>query len=92
MDVQFDPKFVAKLKSLDVRIRNSFFKALKLFQENPSDPVLHNKPLRKEWDGYRGINVLDAKNDYRAIYEEDEIAGGVVITFVAIGTQEELYR
>lgn len=89
MKVQYDPDFIKKLKSLDVRIRRAFEKRLAIFIKNPLDPQLNNHELR---DPYQGLRSIDVTADYRAIYEEFKEGDEEIVYFTIMGTHEELYR
>ena len=90
MKIQYDPDFIKKLKSLDVRIRRAFEKKLAIFIKNPLDPQLNNHQLREEYSGLRSIDIT---SNYRAIYEEILEEGvGRVAYFMLIGSHQELYR
>jgi mRNA-degrading endonuclease YafQ of YafQ-DinJ toxin-antitoxin module len=88
MSVKLDPDLYRKLKSLDVRIRNSFKKRILIFQKNPNDLRLNNHKLR---DPYRGLHSINITNDYRAIYEEIKEGKETVSYFLLLGTHNELY-
>jgi addiction module RelE/StbE family toxin len=59
--------------------------ALKLFQDEPSNPELYNHRLAGEWAGYRSIAF---GGDWRAHYK---MVGDTAV-FVAVGTHSQLYR
>lgn len=90
MIAQYDPALLNKLKKLDVRIRNRFFERIKIFEKNHEDLILDNHALKRDYEGYRSIDIT---NDYRAVYEE--VAGredNPVAYFIAIGTHKELFK
>ncbi|OGD89445.1 hypothetical protein A3J17_03030 [Candidatus Curtissbacteria bacterium RIFCSPLOWO2_02_FULL_40_11] len=89
MNVSLSPDFLKKLKKLDVRIRNSFKERILVFSKNPEEPILDNHPLKREWKGYRSIDITA---DWRAIYKETQIGDEIVAYFVALGTHDELYK
>jgi len=89
MKREYDPVFIQSLKKLDVRIRKSFKTQIAIFAKNPQDPQLNNHPLKREYEGYRSIDITA---DYRAIYEEVNAGEEPVAYFVAIGTHPELYE
>ena len=70
MRVVYDPDFYYKLKKLDVHIRKSFKEKILLFTKNPSDPELKNHPLKREYEGYKSINITA---NWRAVYKETKI-------------------
>jgi len=89
MNVKLSPGFLKKLKNSNVRIRKSFKAQILLFSKDPDDPQLDNHPLKREWQGYKSIDITA---DWRAIYKEIHIDGKDVGYFVALGTHDELYR
>ncbi len=88
MIVQYDPALLKKVKNLDVKIRNSFFEKIKIFEKNHQDAVLNNHTLKREYRGYRSINIT---NDYRAIYEEIKVDDDTIAYFILLGTHDQLY-
>lgn len=90
MNVQYDPDLLKKLKKVDVRIRKNFFEKITLFETNHQNPVLNNHALKREYLGYRSIDVTA---DWRAIYEEVPTSEGAPFAyFIIIGTHDELYN
>lgn len=89
MIVQYDPHFIDKLKSVDVRIRKSFTQKIELFKKDPFNIELNNHELHNEYAGYRSIDIT---NDYRALYEEVKGADGTIAYFSLLGTHKELYK
>jgi len=67
MIIQYDPAFIKKLKTVNVRIRKGFKERIELFKRNPDNSQLNNHALKEEYEGLRSIDIT---NDYRAIYEE----------------------
>ena len=88
MTIKFSPDFLKKLKKLNVRIRKSFKERILVFSRNSEDLQLDNHPLKREWRGYRSIDIT---SDYRAIYKEINMEEEKVAYFVALGTHDELY-
>lgn len=88
MKIRYEPSFYKLYKKANVRIRNKFDNQLRIFKNNPFDPILKNHELKREWEGYRSINITA---DYRAIYKEIKLDEETVSYFIAIGTHEELY-
>lgn len=89
MKVRFSPQFFRKYKKADVRIRNRVDERIEKFLKDPYDLQLDNHALKKEWKGYRSIDIT---SDYRAIYKETQMEEEIVAYFVALGTHDELYR
>lgn len=88
MIIQYSPLFLAKLKSVNVKISKSFRQKIQIFEKNPNNPQLRNHELEKE---YRGLRSIDITADYRAIYEETREAGETIMYFFLLGTHRELY-
>ena len=88
MIIRYSPLFLKTLKKLDVKVRKSFKEQILLFTKNPNNPQLNNHPLKKEWRGYRSIDITA---NWRAIYEEKYEGGEETAYFVLIGTHKQLY-
>lgn len=88
MKVALDPGFYKKLKKVDVKIGKSVRGRICLFSKNPQNPQLNNHPLKREYHGFRSIDITA---DYRAIYKEIREGKEVIAYFVAIGTHKDLY-
>lgn len=90
MTVRLTDNFRGMYKKSDVRVRNQFNKNLEIFIKNPFDPQLNNHSLRKEWTGYKSINITA---DFRAIFKEVVLEDGeVLVYFEALGTHKDLYK
>jgi len=89
MIVKYSPSFLKTFKKVDVRIRKSFKEKILIFTKDPLDLRLDNHELKKEWQGYRSIDIT---SDYRAVYKETQIEDETVAYFVALGTHKELYQ
>lgn len=89
MIIKYAPDFFANLKKVDVRIRKSFKEKVLIFSKEPNNPQLNNHPLKREWQGYRSIDIT---SDYRVIYEELHEGEETIAYFVALGTHSKLYR
>lgn len=90
MNVKYSPLFLKTLKKLDVRIRKSFRGKIVLFVKNPKDLGLNNHSLKRDYRGYRSIEVTA---DWRAIYKEiqEPDQENPTAYFVKIGTHNQLY-
>lgn len=89
MNVKLSPELLKKLKKSDVRTRKSFKERILLFVKNPTDPILDNHQLKRQWQGCRSIDITA---DWRAIYKEIQVGDEIAAYFVALGTHGELYR
>lgn len=88
MEIRFDPEFYKYYHKVNVRIKHQTKDKLRIFEKNPYDSELNNHPLRREWRGYRSIEIT---NNYRAIYKEKVVGDQIIAFFVALGTHKELY-
>lgn len=91
MKWQLSPEFLYLLKKkIDVRVRNGFWDALKVFERNPNDPRLDHKELNRNLKGLWKIDVTeDDKN--AAIYEKIHDRNDDIAYFIQIGKKEILY-
>lgn len=89
MEVELSPEFRKKYRRADVRIRHRVDTCLRIFKNNPNDLELDNHELKREWEGYRSIDITA---DYRAVFKETQMAGEAVAYFVTLGTHRELYQ
>jgi len=88
MKVLYDPDFISKVKKSNVLIRKSFREKISIFQNNPADPVLNNHLLKRNYQGFRSIDIT---SDWRAIYVEKMEGPNKVAYFIAFGTHDMLY-
>lgn len=63
-------------------------KKIAIFQNNPKDSMLDNHSLKKEYEGYRSIDITA---DYRTLYKEKQEDDEKITYFVTFGTHKELY-
>jgi len=66
MRISFHKHFEKKFKKLDVKLKNVFYKKLKIFSVDPFGQELNNHPLKGRYVGYRSINVTP---DIRAVFK-----------------------
>jgi mRNA interferase RelE/StbE len=85
MIIQYTPKFKKQYKKLSSNLRNQFDERLKLFVEDPTDPVLRTHPLKGSYSGYWSMNI---SGDLRALYLRK---GDELVIFALIGTHSQLY-
>lgn len=88
MEIKFDPRFRKQYKKADVRIKNQVRDRLRIFKKNPEDLQLNNHLLKREWEGYRSIDI---SADWRAIYTEKTEGKELIVYFIALGTHDKLY-
>lgn len=90
MTIKYTDEFLRNLKKQKVTIRKSFKIAIEEFSKNPLSIQLNKHKLKREWEGFKSINVT---SDFRAIYKEVAYSDGeLTIYFVAIGTHDQLYK
>ena len=88
MERRYDPAFIKALKKVDVRIRKSFKQKIAIFAKDPFNPQLNNHPLKREYQGYRSIDITV---DYRALYQEKKEGEDAIAYFTLLGTHDQLY-
>jgi len=78
-------RFVKKTAALSAPVQKALAERLRIFIEDPFNPLLHNHSLRGSLRNYHSINIT---GDYRLIYEKyDEHT----VRLMDIGTHHELY-
>ncbi|MBI3485998.1 type II toxin-antitoxin system mRNA interferase toxin, RelE/StbE family [Candidatus Daviesbacteria bacterium] len=87
MKIRFGKKFRKQFQKAPVQIRNTFETRLKLFVQNPFNPILNNHSLTGKRSRYKSINVT---GDWRAIYSEQK--NEAIVIFELLGTNSQLYR
>lgn len=88
MERRYDPVFIKALKRVDVRIRKSFKQKIAIFAKDSFNPQLNNHPLKREYQGYRSIDI---SADYRALYQEKQEGELTIAYFTLLGTHDQLY-
>ena len=89
MTIKYSPAFFKQLKKVDVRIKKSLKQKILLFSKNPYNPQLNNHSLKREYKGYRSINITA---DWRALYVEKREGDDTIAYFSLLGTHRELYK
>lgn len=89
MNIRFTKKFVKQYSKISIKIRRAFDSRLKLFEKNSFYPLLNNHKLTEEYSRYRSINIT---GDWRAVFLELLEHKEKTITFVALGTHNQLYK
>ena len=89
MNVQLSEEFIEKYKKANIRIRKHIDEKLSIFRKNHQDLSLNNHLLKREYEGYRSIDITA---DCRAIFEEEVEGGETFAYFIIFGTHDELYR
>ncbi len=85
MRILFHKDFKKAFRKLSASLQTRCDNRLRLFQNNPLDPLLHNHALQGTYDGYRSINVT---GDFRAVYKD---SAGDAVEFVDIDTHHNLF-
>ena len=85
MKTIFHRDFEKDFKKLRSAAKEKARTQLRLFAEDPFNPILGNHPLKGKWKGYSSIDV---GGDLRAIYK---IISDDACLFTAIGTHAKLY-
>ncbi len=78
--------FDRQFSKLSKNIKEKAITRIKLFIQDPFDPILNNHPLNGKFNNYRSINITA---DIRAVYKNIEKE---LVYFVAIGSHSELYK
>ncbi len=65
MKVIFHKYFDKSYEKCSLAVKKKFKKQLKIFLENPHNPLLENHAIHSKWKDFRSINVT---GDYRALY------------------------
>jgi addiction module RelE/StbE family toxin len=86
MQIEYSKKFIKEFKKCPDKIKTNFKTRLAIFINDQYHSLLNNHPLSGELKKYRSINI---SGDWRAIFEE--LNGGQIAYFVAIGTHSQLY-
>lgn len=86
MQIEYSKKFIKEFKKCSPKVKIAFKNKLKIFINNPHNPILNNHKLSGKLKKYRSINI---NANWRAIFQE--IIKEKSIYFVAIGTHSKLY-
>lgn len=87
MKIEFTHDFIKIYKkrfSSLPQFRNQFDKRAKLFEKNPTNPILKDHHLSGKMKGYRAFSV---SGDIRVVY----CIKGIVAYFIDIGTHNQVY-
>jgi len=85
MEVFPNKKFEKMFKKCPPEIQRQLIERLKLFRNNPYNPILNNHCLSGKLKGLYSINI---SGDWRIIYKKE----GENIILAAIGTHSQLYK
>ena len=85
MILQYTPRFKKQYKKLPTKFQQQFDERLKIFVQDPTNPILRVHPLKGQHRGYWSMNV---SGDLRAIYLNK---GDELVIFAFIGTHSHLY-
>lgn len=85
MKASFHKHFSKSYKKCPIKVQKQFKKRLRLFLEDPYNPLLENHALHGQWQDFRSINVT---GDYRALYYH---LNDDIVEFFVIDTHSNLY-
>lgn len=86
MQIVFRQEFKKQYRKLRTSERKKAQHRLRLFEENPYNPVLRNHELKGKYVGYYSINI---SGDLRALYQ---LVHKDVALFITIDTHSNLYE
>lgn len=89
MLINYGRKFAKQYDKADFKIKEALKNRVRLFKEDPFNPLLNNHALTGQYSGYRSINIT---GNWRAIYAEYVIDNEKVIIFEMLGTHSQLYK
>lgn len=85
MKIRYSRKFIKQLSKQPEKVQKAFYLRLRIFEEDPYDPILRQHPLKGK---LKGMYSIDVTGDVRAIYE---VEGDKLYLYVMIGTHSQLY-
>ncbi len=85
MTIRYSRTFVKQIAKQPKNVQKAFYARLRIFMDDPYDPLLRNHPLTGELAGCHSINIT---GDIRAIYRtvDDEM-----YVYQMIGSHSQLY-
>lgn len=86
--IKYTKTFDKQFKSAPFEIKLAFRETREMLIENPEATSIRDHPLKEKYSGYRSVNITD---DYRAIYKERLDGSQKIITFLLLGTHDQLY-
>ena len=86
MKVVFHTDFRKRYRKLKLSEQKKVQQRLRLFIEDPKNPILNDHELIGKYSGYYSINIT---GDLRALYQ---IIGKNVTLFITIGMHSHLYE
>jgi len=86
MKIRFHQNFDKQYKKLRSAEKKKTLERLRVFLENPFDPLLDNHPLRGKYADYRSISIT---GDLRALYK---FLGDNECIFVIVDSHSNLYK
>ncbi|NQT50102.1 type II toxin-antitoxin system mRNA interferase toxin, RelE/StbE family [Candidatus Kuenenbacteria bacterium] len=85
MKIHFHKNFNRQYKKLNASQKLKTKQRIKIFLDDPFNPILNNHPLKGKYTDYRSINIT---GDLRAIYKN---LNTQEIIFVKLGNHSQLY-
>jgi len=83
--IRYSRPFVKQLAKQPPKVQQATYLRIRLFADDPFDPLLRNHPLQGKLKGLYSINIT---GDVRAIYE---VIGDEAYLYQMIGTHSQLY-
>jgi addiction module RelE/StbE family toxin len=83
--IRYSKKFVKQLAKQPEKVQKAFYLRVKLFEEDPNEPLLNAHRLKGKMSRFHSINVT---GDVRALYE---VAGDDIYVYEMVGTHSQLY-
>lgn len=85
MTIRQTRRFVKQLAKQPAEVRQAYYNRLRIFAEDPHNPLLRDHALRGQLKGFYSINIT---GDVKAIYM---VVGNDIYIFDLIGTHAQLY-
>lgn len=85
MQIIFSKRFKKQYKKLPIKLQLQTKNRIELWQEQPSNPLLHLHQLGGELSKFYSINI---SGDLRALYE---VVGEDIYLYEMLGTHSQLY-
>ena len=87
MVIEYKKAFWKRIAKAPVKIPMATAERIKIFANNPFDPLLNNHKLSGKYHGCRSINIT---GDWRAIFKE--FNDYQLVSFETLGTHSQLYK
>jgi addiction module RelE/StbE family toxin len=87
MIIKFHKNFRRKFKKLTPKLKDKTNNAIKIFKQNPHEPILQNHPLRGKMLNQRAFSV---SGSIRIVFEER--GDYIIVLFLDIGNHPQVYK